>query len=134
MRKFFYLGMLMTAMFIMASCSSTSNPSDAMKTYLSAIQDSDYETLIDGVDLSKVPEKDMKNAREGLTAMMKEKGEKDLKSKGGLKSFEIVSEKISEDGNTAIVHYKQVYGNGQEITSKQKLVKVDGKWLMDIGK
>ena len=43
-------------------------------------------------------------------------------------------EEIAEDGNSAVVKFKQIYGNGEEEESEQKMVKVDGKWLMDIGK
>ena len=59
---------------------------------------------------------------------------KELEKKGGLKSFEVLSEEIAEDGNSAVVKFKQVYGNGEESEDEQKMVKVDGKWLMDIGK
>lgn len=65
---------------------------------------------------------------------MKEKAGKELEKKGGLKSFEVLSEEIAEDGNSAVVKFKQVYGNGEESEDEQKMVKVDGKWLMDIGK
>jgi len=65
---------------------------------------------------------------------MKEKAGKELEKKGGLKSFEVLSEEIAEDGNSAVVKFKQVFGNGEESEDEQKMVKVDGKWLMDIGK
>lgn len=41
---------------------------------------------------------------------------------------------MTEDGNSAIVTYKQHYGDGSVKEDTQKMIKVDGKWLMDIGK
>ena len=46
---------------------------------------------------------------------------------------EILSEEMPRMGNSAVAKYKQIYGNGEEEDSR-KLVKVDGKYLMDIGK
>ncbi|WP_246368578.1 DUF4878 domain-containing protein [Phocaeicola faecicola] len=66
--------------------------------------------------------------------MIKEKGAKTLDEKGGLKEIEIVSEEIAEDGNSAVVTFKQHYGDGSVKEDTQKMAKVDGKWLMDIGK
>ena len=59
---------------------------------------------------------------------------KTIEKKGGLKEVEIVSEEMAEDGNSAIVTYKQHYGDGSVKEDTQKMIKVDGKWLMDIGK
>ena len=47
--------------------------------------------------------------------------------------FEILSENISEDGNTAVVEVKQsstsaMNSNPEENIKKMELVKVDGKW------
>lgn len=48
--------------------------------------------------------------------------------------IEILSEEISEDGNTATVKIKQTYGNGETQEGTQSMVKRDGKWLMSIDK
>ena len=70
----------------------------------------------------------------GLVAMVQEKGSKTIEKSGGLKETEIVSEEMAEDGNSAVVTIKQHYGDGRVKEDTQKMVKVDGKWLMDIGK
>lgn len=57
-----------------------------------------------------------------------------MKKKDGLKSIEIISEEISEDGNTATVKIKQTYGNGETQDGTQSMVKRDGKWLMSVDK
>ena len=48
----------------------------------------------------------IKQAREGLVSMMEEKADKTLEKNGGIKSIEIISEEIAEDGNSAVVKFK----------------------------
>ena len=66
--------------------------------------------------------------------MLKEKVSKEYEKKDGLKSIEIISEEISEDGNSATVKIKQTYGNGETQDGTQSMVKRDGKWLMSVDK
>jgi len=75
--------------------------------------------------------------KEGKAEMIKafaEKAESSTEAKGGLKSFEIMEENISEDGLTAAVSVKLVYGNGTEDSDKLNFVKEDGKWKLSMGK
>ena len=65
-----------------------------------------------------------------IVSMLKEKVSKEYEKKDGLKSIEIISEEISEDGNTATVKIKQTYGNGETHDATQSNVKRDGKWLI----
>ena len=70
-----------------------------------------------------------------LAAMLKEKASKEFEKKDGLKSYETLSEEISEDGNTAKVKMKFIYGNGTEDTDNIKLRKDDdGNWKIDMSK
>lgn len=78
---------------------------------------------------------DIENAKTMLVALMKEKGGKSMKEKEGIKSYEILSEEIAEDGNSAVVKVKIVYGNGTEDEQKIKLVKdKDGEWKLSDAK
>lgn len=120
-------------MLAMVSC-TPSTPGTALKNYMSALSDKDYEKFIDGCNISEADSEKAKEIREGLIAMIQEKGSKTIEKKGGLKEVEIVSEEMAEDGNSAIVTYKQHYGDGSVKEDTQKMIKVDGKWLMDIGK
>jgi hypothetical protein len=65
----------------------------------------------------------------GLMSMASAK----LTEKKGLKSLEIVEEKIAEDGKTANVKWKITYGNDETDTDNGNLMKVDGDWKMIIG-
>jgi hypothetical protein len=57
----------------------------------------------------------------------------ELEKKNGLKSVEIVEEKIAEDGKTADVKWKITYGNGDTDDEDGKLLNVNGDWKMIIG-
>lgn len=137
MKKGFYFSlMVMMTMFVMAACSSsTSTPGDAMKKYSDYLIQGDYEKFVDGFafDGEMTAEK-IKEQKDGLTAMLKEKGTKEFEKMGGFKNIEVLSEEISEDGNTATVTIKQTYGNGETEENKQMMVKKDGKWLMSMDK
>ena len=58
----------------------------------------------------------------------------ELEKKKGIKSMEITEEKISEDGKTATVKWKVVYGNDETDTEDGELINVNGDWKMVIGK
>ena len=67
-------------------------------------------------------------------AMFKEKGDKKLQEKGGIKSIEVASETIAEDGKTAVVELSMTYGNGETDTDKVDMVLDNGNWKMSMKK
>lgn len=57
----------------------------------------------------------------------------ELDKKQGIKSIDILEEKIAEDGKTANVKWKITYGNGETDEDDGELVNVNGDWKMTIG-
>ncbi len=119
MKKFFLFISVVVAVVMMASCSSPS-PKDITNDYYKAIQKGDFEkalsytTVSDSEEIKKEVEK-----MKGLEVKIPE--------------FEIVSEEISEDGNTAVVEVKYKFTSSfnsepEESTNEVKLIKEDGKW------
>lgn len=113
----------------MASCggSGSSSPGEVVKAYYQKVEKGDAEAALDYIDFEG----------KELTAEDKEKligllgeGTKQMEEKGGIKSFEIVEENIAEDGNTADVSFKIIYGNDKEEENKAKVAKVDGNWKL----
>ena len=134
MRKFMTHLLFMFIVAIgMISC-TPSTPSGAMEKYLSSLKAGDYEAFVDGVNFSETDPAKLEESREMLVSLIKEKGSKDFEKKNGIQKFEILSETISEDGNSATVEYITYFGDGSDKKEKSKMVKVDGKWLMDINK
>lgn len=112
------------------SCSKNS-PEGVVEEYYSRIQKGQYEEAIDLLyfknDLS---DKD----KERIATMIREKGSKENDKKGGISSVVIDNVDLAEDGNSAIVNYTIKYGDGSAKSEKNKVVNVDGKWLLDSGK
>lgn len=136
MKKLVFLSLSVLAFVLsFTSCSSNNTPGGALKSYISALNDGDYEEFVDGVYFNeRMSESRKEKQRAQLLAMAKDKGTNEFESKGGLVRLEILSEEIAEDGEFAIVKYKRIFGNGEEETGKQKMVKRDDKWLMDMRK
>ena len=122
---------------VMTACSSNT-PSKVAEKSVACIQKGDFEGYVDLIYVNKEEAKNkekLENEKQMLTAMLKEKASKEFEKKDGLKSYEALSEEISEDGNTAKVKMKIVYGNGTETTDDIKLRKDDaGNWKIDMSK
>ncbi len=69
-----------------------------------------------------------------LLSLFEEKGAETLEEKGGVKSIEVLSEEISDDGKTATVELRQTYGNGETSEDSMDLILSGGKWLMEMDK
>lgn len=69
--------------------------------------------------------------KEQFGNMLEEKGKKSIEKQGAIKSYEITSEEISEDGTTAKVDYIIKHEDGKESSQSINLVNIDGKWLID---
>ncbi len=123
------------AVFTMSSCSDNS-PKGVAKKAISCMQAKDWNGYVDLLYFDKEEGKDIDKEKEQLAALFKEKGEKELNKQGGIKSYEIVSEEISEDGNTATVTVKIVYGDGTEKDNEKIKMKKDanGDWKISLGK
>lgn len=134
MKKVIYFGLFVMTLFVMASC-SPSTPGAAAKQYAEYIQNSQFDKLIDGIAVDEsMSSEAIKQQKEGLTALFKEKGSKQLEKKQGIKNIEIISEEIAEDGNTATVKLKFTYGNEEVNEEKMDMIKRDGKWLWNLKK
>lgn len=134
MKKVFYFGLFIATLFVVAACSSNS-PGAAAKKYAEYMKDGKYEQFIAGIAQDEsVTAEQRQQQKDMLVAMLKEKGEKTINQRGGIKNIEVVSEEISEDGNTATVVLKQTYGDGETDDSTFEMVKLDGEWKMMIKK
>ena len=130
------LGVLILTL-VMRSWNSNA-PTKVAEKSIACIQKGDYEGYVDLIYQKKEEGKDKKeieDEKQMLVAMMKDKATKKFEKQDGIKSYEALSEEISEDGKTAIVKMKIVMGDGSETTDDIKLRKdEDGNWKLDIGK
>lgn len=135
MKKLFYLSLM--TMFILVGCnsSSSSSPDKAFIEYSTYLINGQYEKFVDGFnfDESVAPEK-VKEQKDMLASIMKEKVAKEFEKKGGLKKIEVLSTELTEDGNSATLQIKSIFGNEEEEEDEYKMIKVDGKWMMVMDK
>lgn len=119
MKKLFVILCAVVAVFGLISCKSSS-PSATVEAYYKALQAGDYEKALSYTDITD---------QEAIQKQIEKYKGFDIK----VVDFEILSEKVSEDGNSATVEVKSTVTSSfneapDESTKKMELVKVDGKW------
>ena len=133
MKKLFISMFVAVVAFTLWSCGPANTPSAVAEEACKCVQNADYEGYVELMDLKET--KKQESEKEQFVAMLREKGTKTMEKKQGIKSYKVESEEISEDGKSAIVKMKVVYGDGSEDTNKIKLVKNDkGEWKISFGK
>lgn len=132
MKKVFYLlSIALMAMAFVACSSSKNTPEGVVDAYLKAMQKNDTRKALEMFHFSKelTPEE-----FDEYVQMVDDKVKKQNEKKGGIESWEIQAPELAEDAQSAVVRYTVKYGDGTEDKDKQKVVKIDGKWMLDSGK
>lgn len=134
MKKLLGLVALVVAMFVVTACGGGNSPKGAAEKAMEAMKDRDAKTLVDMLYNAKEDETSQ-NEKDMAVAMFQEKMDKQYEKDGGIKSYEVLSEQIAEDGNTAVVDVKIEYANGKTDEDKMKMKKnAKGEWKVDISK
>ena len=112
----------------LVSCagSATNTASGKALEMTGFIQDEDYKSYAaDVYSKNKITDDEI----DQLALMLKMVGAGALEKRQGIKSYELISEEISDDGNSAIVMVKIEYGNGSVEEDKMRMIKDDsGAW------
>ena len=133
MKKLFISMFVAVVAFTLWSCGPANTPSAVAEEACKCVQNEDYDDYVELMDLKET--KNQESEKQQFVAMLREKGTKTMEKKQGIKSYKVESEEISEDGKSATVNMKVVYGDGSEDTNKIKLVKNDkGEWKISFGK
>lgn len=90
------------------------------------LQDGDYDSFAENVYFGKdASSSDI----DELAQMLEMKGRNSIEKKDGIASYELVSEDIAEDGTTATVYVKVVYGDGSDKKERMRMIKDEsGEW------
>ena len=134
MKKLFSIFAVAVAMFMVSCVSAPATPSDAAVEIYQYVADGNYEAFADAINYNTTDPEELAEGKAMITSLYKEKAAPQLESKGGIASIEAQGETISEDGNSATVNLKIVYGNGSEENEDVKMVKVDEKWMLAFDK
>ena len=123
------------AMLAMASCGGGGNsPKGVAEQFIKAVQQQDGKKMAELVYYEEGKEPKTDAEKDQLAAMMQSKVSTTYANNGELKSYEILSEEISEDGNEAVVNAKMEF---EKKTSEDKIkLKKDsgGDWKIDMSK
>lgn len=135
MKKTFFSQFAVMAMTLMMfSCGGGGNtPTKVVEKSIKYIQDKDYAAYVDLIEFKE--EQNSKEDKEQFVEFLEGMFEMTLEKKQGLASYEIISEEISEDGNSAVVVANITYGDGSSDEDKMKLIKnAEGEWKISMNK
>lgn len=134
MKKLFTLLSLVCALFCTVACSSpNSTPTSITEAYMDALQSEDYEAITELFYFDEANPEEAAEGKQMITSLISKVGP-EMEKRGGIESYEIVSETISEDGESADVDVKVTYGNGNVENQTSETVQHDGKWYLHFGK
>lgn len=135
MKKLFGFMVAVVAMLAMASCGGGGNsPKGVAEQFIKAVQQQDGKKMAELVYYEEGKEPKTDAEKDQLAAMMQSKASTTYANNGELKSYEILSEEISEDGNEAVVEAKMEF---EKKTSEDKIKlkkDADGNWKIDMSK
>lgn len=127
MKKIFSLAIMAVVMCLMASCGGSDTPGSVAKKCSEMMMDGNFKGIAEYMDFGDNADKAQIDAAISmLEAIGKEAIQEELSKKDGVKSIDIVEEKI--DGEKATVVLKVTYGNGEEESQDVNMVLRDGKW------
>lgn len=126
----------LAAMFVMTSCGEGNTPKGVAGKIVKALQDNDYDKFVDFICIDTKDFSDVENAKKMFSAVFKEALGKVLEKKGGIKSFEIISEEIDEKGENAVVKMNLEFGDGSVEKDQDMKLKKDknGDWKVTVDK
>ena len=136
MKKMMFALIAVVAMVTMWSCGGVhSSPTSVVEAAFKCNQDKDYEGYVDLIYIKERYDKTVEKQKQDILALLTEKGDKTIDKKNGVQSWEILSEEMAENGNTAKVKAKIIYGDGSSEDQTFKTFKTeDGKWMLDLRK
>lgn len=113
---------------LFAACSSQSGAEKALQGYFDAIQKKDFKALVGGMNFKKMPSEEEK---EQFAALLETKAAKELEK---VKEYKVLRDSVLVEDSLSVVFYQEIMYDGTVEEQQQKMVKRDGKWLMDVGK
>lgn len=125
MRKIF---LSVFGLVLLTACSSRSDAEKALQDYFDAMKNKDFKTVVDGMNFDRKPTEEEK---EQFAALLEDKAARDLEK---VKEYKVVRDSVVVEDSLSVVFYQEIMQDGTIEEQKQKMVKRDGKWLMDLGK
>jgi hypothetical protein len=131
MKKMFRLMALAIVVMAFAACGNSNSPEGTVEKFLKSYQKGDYAAVVEQMHFTKeMSEQD----KAQLVELFAAKDAPEVEKRGGIASYELGEVEMAEDGQSANVKYILHYGDGSQKEDAQKVILVDGKWVLDSGK
>lgn len=108
------------------------NPADVVERYLNDLKNNHYTEIPTYMHPSKTEWTEKE--REEVIVFYETKVDERIKSKGGIQSYKIDSERVKSDGEKVVICYTINYGNGEKEMETCTVVKVGEEWMLSINK
>lgn len=135
MNRFTWIITCFSVLLLAASCGKKSEPKeqpgDTANQYIDYLIKGDYAHFIEG--FSSIQNLNGEERKQIIT-LLKSYGKLEKEKNGGLKSAEVLKERISNDGKKAEVTFRFVYNNRQVEETVFGMVQEKGKWKLDLKK
>lgn len=131
MKKLVGFGLFLSVMLLMFTSCAEMTPGKAAVKYVNYLKDGKYEKYVDAMYQE---DGITSEERTQFIALSKEKGDKAIQEKKGIKEVTLLKEKIAEDGLTASVELELTYGDGTKEKGDYDMIKVDKEWKMKMNK
>lgn len=129
MKKLFFVLVCVFAIIATSCGGGASTPTDAATDCIELIKAKDYEGFVDKLYMGEeATAEEVEQVKQMYVSLFKEKVDKQTEKKGGFASYTILSEEITEDGQSAKVKYEITYGDGSTDKNSLDFVLVDGEW------
>ena len=129
MKKVLLFAASLAVVVLMTACGGGSTPSDSAKECVELMKAGDFKTLVEKMHFDEsMTAEQQQGTKDLFVSMGNEKVSKEIESKGGIKSYEVIEETIAEDGKSAVVKMKITYGDDSTKDQSYDLVLVDGTW------
>lgn len=116
--------------FMLTGCGGGS-PEDVAKDYYTAIAAGNVDKAFGMVDTSNAKSEEIGLMTEKLKLAFRDM-QKKIDASGGLKSVDIISKSLSEDGNKATVSLRLNFNDGTSREDHMYMVKVENAWKISI--
>lgn len=123
----------MAAGLVLAACGGGSDDGakEALQGYLEDMKNQDYAAVIEGTKFNKEMTAEDKQQ---LVALIEEKAKDVSDQKSAIKEYTVTGDSVLVPDSLSIVFFDVTYENGEKESDNQKMVKVDGKWMLHSGK
>ncbi len=122
------------SLFLLVACGGNTPSAVAEKAY-GYMKDGEYAKCVELMYSDTENSEEYEAGAKMMEGMLQASYEKAKAKNGGIKSYEVVSEELSEDGEEAVVNMKVTYEDGSVDDEDMKLKKnKDGDWKLYLGK